>query len=58
MPDKRKPPPAQRKLLSACCQQTVTIYRGGTAEGTVLRCLWCQREMVFHEGAWEMQAED
>jgi len=51
MPDKQKP-------LSACCRQTVTIYRGTTAERVVLQCIWCQREMVYRQGAGELQKED
>jgi hypothetical protein len=54
----KRTPPTRPKKLAACCHQTVTIYRGTTAEGTVLRCLWCQREMVYHQGAWELQDED
>ncbi|HEV8712438.1 MAG TPA: hypothetical protein VGX03_06370 [Candidatus Binatia bacterium] len=44
--------------LSACCRHTVTIYRGTTAEGTVLLCIWCRRTLAWREGMWELKEEE
>lgn len=39
--------------LPACCQQTARITRLPTEEGALLHCIWCQGELVFHNGQWQ-----
>ena len=50
-------PATSPQELSACCKQTVTIYRLQPQEGSTLKCIWCTRTLLFHAGKWEREED-
>ena len=50
--------PLGTEFLSACCRQTLALYKGEVKEGTAAPYIWCRRELVLQEGTWEERQDE